>query len=232
MVAPRRSSAQPSVWQGVHRWRRWSGTEVRGVFASHPVFFISLRNWTPNGTVKSNTGLFWGGRRKETKSHRGTGTTNFYTRSCVFFFLSKKMPWCSEIPLQDNVHILVYVWCSSFVQYIVLFQFFALPNMYPSLMTSPDPGNALFIVFCQNEYWEISTGKTRWLGKWKEMWCEVFFSEVSQATGRVELLISKEATSQNKAFCTSPQWNISSYFLYFCFFLFFFLSPLFSLVCY
>lgn len=34
------------------------------------------------------------------------------------------------------------------------------------------------------------------------------FSEVSQVTSQVDLLTSKEATSQNKAFCTSPQWNI------------------------
>lgn len=39
--------------------------------------------------------------------------------------------------------------------------------------------------------------------RWKEMWCDIFFSEVSQATSQVDLLTSKEATSQNKAFCTS-----------------------------
>lgn len=33
--------------------------------------------------------------------------------------------------------------------------------MYLSLMTSTDPGNALYYVFCQNEYWETFTGKIR-----------------------------------------------------------------------
>ena len=33
--------------------------------------------------------------------------------------------------------------------------------MYLSPMTSTDPGNALYYVFCQNEYWETFTGKLR-----------------------------------------------------------------------
>ncbi len=190
--------------------RRWGGSS-----------FISLRNWTPNGTVKFNTGLFLRGKRKETKCHRGTETTNFYTRSCVFF-LSKKMPWCSEIPPQDNVHILVYVWCSSFVQSIFLsFLHF---NMYSSLMTSTDPGNALFSVFCQNEYWAILTGKMRWLGNERKCGVRFSFLKFSQVTWQVDLLISKEATSQNKAFCTSPQWNIYLFmFSLFCLSIFVFL---------
>lgn len=40
------------------------------------------------------------------------------------------------------------------------------------------------------------------------MWCDGFFSDVPQETSQVNLLTSKETTSQNKAFCTSPQWNI------------------------
>lgn len=35
----------------------------------------------------------------------------------LFFGLSKAMPWCSEITPQNNVNILVYMLCSSFVQY-------------------------------------------------------------------------------------------------------------------
>lgn len=82
--------------------RRWGG----GVFSSH-LFSSSL--WG-TGLLMALSNLtrvcFCGGGRKETKSRRGTETTNFYTRSCVSF-ISKKMPWCSEIPRQDNVHILV-----------------------------------------------------------------------------------------------------------------------------
>lgn len=43
----------------------------------------------------------------------------------VVFFPSKKMPCCSEIPLMGNVLslFLAYLWCSGFVQYIVLVHF-------------------------------------------------------------------------------------------------------------
>lgn len=60
--------------------RRWEGLPLTSIF------IISMRNWTPNGTVKSNTGLLWGKKKGETKGHRGTETTNFYTRKCVFSF--------------------------------------------------------------------------------------------------------------------------------------------------
>lgn len=40
VVAPGCSSAQSSVWQRVHRWRRWSRTEVRGSLP--PVPFLHL----------------------------------------------------------------------------------------------------------------------------------------------------------------------------------------------
>lgn len=100
-------------------------------------------------------------------------------------------------------------------------------------MTSTDPGNALFIVFCQNEYWAILRwGNMRWLGNERKGGVGFFFPAVSQVTRQVDLLISKEATSQNKAFCTSPQWNIYLfYFLYFAFCLCF-LTPPFSSVWY
>lgn len=120
------------------------------------------------------------------------------------------MPWCPEISLQDNFHILVYVWCSSFVQYLGLVKFLHF-TMYPFWMTSTDPGKALFNILCRNDYSEIFTGKDDMVA--------VFFSVVSQVTSQVDLLISKEASSQNKAFCTSPQWNI------YLFFSFFFVSP-------
>lgn len=42
VVAPGRSSAQPSVWQGVRRWRRRSGTEVRGGRRGLLLYFLRL----------------------------------------------------------------------------------------------------------------------------------------------------------------------------------------------
>lgn len=132
VVAPGRSSAQPPVRQGLRCCWSWSGPEVRGgervVFSSH-LFSSSLWRTGLLTALSNQTRVCFCGRenKKETKSRRGTETTNFYTRF-VCLFISKKMPWCSEIPLQDNVHILVYVWCSSFVQYIVLVKFFALPT--------------------------------------------------------------------------------------------------------
>lgn len=79
-------------------------------------------------------------------------------------------------------------------------------------MTSTDPGNALFNVFCQNEYFEkiFLTEKIRF-----------FFLRFSR-TYKMIYFFSKEATSQNKAFCTTPQWN--SFLFLFCF-LFLFSAP-------
>lgn len=135
----------------------------------------------------------------------------------VCFFLLKKMPWCSEIPLQDNVHILVYVWCSSFVQYIVLVKFFALQHV--SIFNDLHrPWECLIQCILPERVLSNYDRQDEMVRKWKEMRCEVFFSEVSQLTRWVDLLISKEATSQNKAFCTSPQWNIYFFlFSLFCF---------------
>lgn len=180
------------------------------------------------------------------------------------------MPWCAEISLKDNVHILAYVWCSSFVQYIVLGKVFALQHVSifndlhrPWECLRQDshvcvsginsashslwmwwrhvlPTNLWVVVVQSNRIYlmMIAPAKTppktpgvdadcmcescliqcllpEWVlsnfdrldemvRRWKEMWCDVFFSEVSQATSQVDLLTSKEATSQNKAFCTSP----------------------------
>lgn len=97
-------------------------------------------------------------------------------------------------------------------------------NMYPSLMTSTDPGNALFSVFCQNEYWAILTGKMRWLGN--VVWGFLFWSFPGDQSSWFTN-ISKEATSQNKAFCTSPQWNICLFLFSFFLFVFSFSSGFF-----
>lgn len=76
--------------------------------------------------------------------------------------------------------------CGVVVLYSTLFLFNFLHFRHVSfLMTSTDPGNALYYVFCQNEYWETFTGKIRH----------------PLVTRRVQ--ISKEASSQSKAFCTS-----------------------------
>lgn len=73
--------------------------------------------------------------------------------------------------------------------------------------------------------------KDEMVWKWKEAWCEVFFSEVFQVTRWVDLLISKEATSQNKAFCTAPQWNSYLFLLsLFCFLFLFYSSIFFGMV--
>lgn len=55
-----------------------------------------------------------------------------FIKGRVFFFFLQEDAMMLEILLQDDVHILVYVWCSSFVQYIVLVEFLHF-NMYPSL---------------------------------------------------------------------------------------------------
>lgn len=58
----------------------------KGGGLSSATSFISLRNRTLKGTVKSNTGLALGGDKQngDTKSPRAE-TTNFSTRSCVSF---------------------------------------------------------------------------------------------------------------------------------------------------
>lgn len=134
VVASGRSSAQPPVWQGVQCRRRRSGAEVRGEEAFSLHLFISLRTWTPNGTVKSNTGLFLpGGRKKKTKSRRGTETTHFYTRSCVSL-ISKKMPWCSEILLPGQCSYfdkrcgVVVVYSTLFLSNFLHFQHLSISN--------------------------------------------------------------------------------------------------------
>lgn len=87
-------------------------------------FLRLLRNGTLEGTVESNTG-FWG-RKTKWRQKVTAGGDNQVLYKVVCFSVSKKMPWRSTLPLQDNVRILAYVWCGSFVQYIVLIQYFAL----------------------------------------------------------------------------------------------------------
>lgn len=122
VVAPGRSSAQPSVWQGALCRRRRSGTEVRGGEGgglSSSTSFISLRNRTLKDTVKSHTGLVMGGEKKmETKSPRAE-TTNFYTRSCDSFPRR-----CHDAPrFLDRTMFLFWYKCGVVVLYSTLFLF-------------------------------------------------------------------------------------------------------------
>lgn len=123
VVAPGRSSAQPSVWQGALCRRRRSGTEVRGGEGgglSSSTFFISLRNGTLKGTVKSNTGLVLGGEKQngDKKSPRAE-TTNFYTRSC-FSFPRR----CHDaLRFLDRTMFLFWYKCGVVVLYSTLFLF-------------------------------------------------------------------------------------------------------------
>lgn len=204
--------------------RRWEGLPLTSVF------IISMRNWTPNGTVKSITGLLWGGERKERQRVTAGRRQPTFIQGRVFFFPRR----CHDAPrfLHRTMFIFFHVWCSSFVQYIVLVKVFALHNV--SIFNDLHrPWECL--IQCVLPEWVLRNfyRQDEMVRKWKEMWCEVFFSEVSRVTSQVDLLISKEATTQNKAFCTSPQWNIYLFFLFCCFpFLFSFFTPPFSLVWY
>jgi len=95
---------------------------------------------------------FWGRKERRHKVTAGRRQPTFIQGR--EFFLPKKMSWCSEIPLRENVHILVYVWCSSFVQYIVLVQFFALQHV--SIFNDLHrPRKCLIQCLLPNEYWAI-----------------------------------------------------------------------------
>lgn len=97
--------------------------------------------------------VFFIWEKKTKESPRDGDKPNFYTRSRAFFLrFPKKAPRCSEILRRDNVDILIKVWCCRRVQYIVHVWFFCTSNIYLTPMASADPGNALFNVFCQNEY--------------------------------------------------------------------------------
>lgn len=86
VVAPGCSSAQPSVWQRVHCWGRRSRAEVRGS-SPHVSISSSLMNWTPNSTVKSNTGLFsWGLIERRQKVTAGRRQPTFIQGVFFFFF--------------------------------------------------------------------------------------------------------------------------------------------------
>lgn len=133
------------------------------------------------------------------KGHRGTGTTNFYT-SRVFFFVFFSSGEDAMIARDSStVQRRFFGMCvaSSFCTVHRSRYAFALHNVSMS-MTSTDPENALFSVLCRNEY------RQNWAG-----------SETN-GNSRVDLLISTEAVSQNKAFCTSTQWNFDLlvFFLY------------------
>lgn len=68
--------------------RRWGG----GGLLLTSLFFISLRNWTPNGTVKSNTGLFLRGWKKgDKKSPRDGDNQLLYKVVCFFYFKEDAM---------------------------------------------------------------------------------------------------------------------------------------------
>lgn len=100
----------------------------------------------------------------------------------LFFCLSEAMPWCSGITSQNNVNILVYMLCSSFVQYWMIFLHF---NMYPP-QTLGMP--YYWDVFCQKEYWAKIKKK-------------VFGCEGFRVTSQVDFLIFPKTL--NNAFCTS-----------------------------
>lgn len=106
---------------------------------------------------------FFGGERKgDIKSPRD-GDNQLLYKVVFFFFFPRR---CHDAPrsLYRTMFIFWYT-CGVVVLYSTLFLLnFLHFNMYPSLMTSTDPENALFNVFCQKEYWAILTGKMRWLG--------------------------------------------------------------------
>lgn len=85
VVAPGRSSPQPSVWQGVHRRRRWSGTEVRGSLPHIP-FSSSL--WG-TGLLMALSNLtrvcFWGEEERRLKVTAGRGQPTFIQSHVCFF---------------------------------------------------------------------------------------------------------------------------------------------------
>lgn len=176
--------------------RRWGGSSFISLWGTG--LLMALSNLTRV--------CFSGEKERRLKVTAGRRQPTFI-QGRVFFFFPRR---CHDAPrfLYRTMFIFWYT-CGVVVLYSPFFLFnFLHFNMYPSLMTSTDPGNALFSVFCQNEYWAILTGKMRWLGNERKCGVRFSFLKFSQVTWQVDLLISKEATSQNKAFCTSPQWNI------------------------
>lgn len=135
VVASGHSRAGPAFRQGLLGRTRRSETEVRRCFQpSCLVFKSSPRgNWdSPTALSNLNTGLFAVGSggtvdawKGFSKGHRGTETSDFYTKG--FFFFSTRCHDAQRFPLRDNVHILLSVWCSSFVHDISFF--FALHNV-------------------------------------------------------------------------------------------------------
>lgn len=123
-----------------------------------------------------------------------------------FFRFPERMPRCSEILRRDHVDIMIKVWCSRRVQYVVHVWFFCTSNICLTPMASADPGNALSNVFCQNEYfWNC----------WQER-LDFFFSPTvfqHQTKTIYYILLSKEATSQSKK-PISPQLSGSVNYTY------------------
>lgn len=67
---------------------------MRGEEAFSLHLFISLRTWTPNGTVKSNTGLFLpgvGAEKEDKKSPRDGDNPLLYKVMCFFNFQEDAM---------------------------------------------------------------------------------------------------------------------------------------------
>lgn len=96
-----------------------------------------------------NTGLFWrGGKKRRLKVAAGRRQPTFL-QGRVFLLRQRR---CHDSPrfLNRTMFIFWYT-CGVVVLYSTLFLFNFLHFQHVSLMTSTDPGNALFNVFCQNE---------------------------------------------------------------------------------
>lgn len=101
-------------------------------------------------------------------------------------------------------------------------------------MTSTDPGNALFNVFCQNEYWAILRwGNMRWLGNERKRGVRVFlfWSFPGDQTSWLTNFQRGNFSEQSILHLTSMEHLSFLYFLYFASCLCF-LTPPFSLVWY
>lgn len=134
VVAPGLSSVHPAVWAGGHCWKGESRVEVmEKTSPDHP---------SPTGTgllmaLSNLTRVGWGKRRE--KRSPQDGDNHFFTR--LIFFQEDAMLF-HEIPLLDDVLILVIVWCSILYSTLFLLNLFALPYVY-ILNGLHGPGNAL-----------------------------------------------------------------------------------------
>lgn len=104
VVAPGLSSVHPAVWAGGHRWKGESRVEVmEKTSPDHP---------SPTGTgllmaLSNLTRVGWGKRRE--KRSPQDGDNHFFTR---LIFSQEDAMLFHEIPLLDDVLILVIVWCN------------------------------------------------------------------------------------------------------------------------